>query len=224
MQVLHRSPAGVATTEVMIELFKGTHRDTFRVVRMNAGIDSDPLTGRLVRLRELREEDLTELVAWWTDQTVAVTQVTGPTHPRPAPALADMFRGWSRNDGADIGLSVTSRKNGRLVGHIGLHGTTVKDRCATLAVLIGSEHQNRGYGTDAVQTIVRYAFVELGLHRVELGVSGFNERGIAAYRKAGFVEEGRRREAVYRSGAWYDDVLMGQLRTDWEAANRTLSS
>jgi RimJ/RimL family protein N-acetyltransferase len=183
-------------------------------------IELDPLAGELVRLRALREEDLPALCEWWQDQRVAVFQSSGPTRPRPAEGIAEMLRGWSRNDGADTGLSVTTALSGELVGHAALYGVSVKDRCATLAIIIGPTHQDRGYGTDAVRVLLRYGFVELGLHRVELSVTGYNLRAVAAYRRAGFVEEGRRRSAIFRSGAWHDDVGMAILESEWTQANR----
>jgi RimJ/RimL family protein N-acetyltransferase len=184
----------------------------------DVSIDLDPLLGQVVRLRALREDDLPVLCGWWQDQRVAVFQTPGPTRPRPAEGLAELLRTWSKNDGADCALSVTTAVSGELVGHGALFGASVKDRCATLAILVGPEHQGHGYGTDAVRVLLRYGFAELGLHRVELNVIGYNVRAIAAYRKVGFVEEGRRRSAVYRSGGWHDDLKMAMLRSEWEAA------
>jgi len=181
-------------------------------------IDLDPLLGEVVRLRALREEDLPALCEWWQDQRVAVFQSTGPTRPRPAEGIAEMLRSWSRNDGADTGLSVTTAVSGELVGHAALYGVSVKDRCATLAVIIGPKHHDRGYGTDAVRVLLRYGFAELGLHRIELSVIGYNLRAIAVYRKAGFVEEGRRRSSIFRSGAWHDEVRMAVLDSEWQSS------
>lgn len=188
--------------------------------RSSAGtpIDLDPLTGELVRLRELREDDLLTLARWWVDQSVAVYQTTAATTPRSADALAEMFRGWSKNEGTDLGLSVTDRTDGQLVGHVGMFGATPKDRCAEVGIVIGPEHQDRGFGTDTLRLLLRYGFTELNLHRIQLTANSFNARALATYSKVGFVEEGRRREAFFRSGQWYDIVLMGILRAEWEAS------
>ena len=62
-----------------------------------------------------------------------------------------------------------------------------------------------------------YAFREMGLHRVQLEVAPYNPAGIRAYEKAGFVEEGRRRAAVWHDGRWYDEVLMSVLDSEWAA-------
>ncbi|AGL21020.1 GNAT family N-acetyltransferase [Actinoplanes sp. N902-109] len=176
----------------------------------------NPLISDRLRLRELRDEDLTDLVAWWQDPEVSISQGMGPLHPRPAAAIAEQFRAWCSNQGNDAGLVVTSREDGTVLGHVALFGATVHSRAATFAIMIGPPHQGRGYGTEATRLMLRYGFAELGLHRIQLGVMAYNERGIAAYKKAGFVEEGRAREAVHRNGTWYDQVHMGILAHEWQ--------
>jgi RimJ/RimL family protein N-acetyltransferase len=68
-----------------------------------------------------------------------------------------------------------------------------------------------------MRVIVDYGFREMGLHRIQLGVTPFNPAGIRAYEKAGFVEEGRYRESVLHDGRWYDEVLMSILDHEWAA-------
>ena len=184
---------------------------------VNAGALDD---GR-IRLRALRESDLGDLVAWWQDPAVMVTQTSGPYHPRPADAVAEQFRQWSRNDGTDVGFAVRTVEDDRLIGHAALFGANAHNRAATFAVVIGPPYQNRGLGTATTRMMLRYGFDELGLHRIGLTVAAFNERGLATYRTVGFVEEGRIREAIFRSGAWFDLVYMGVLARDWRAAPAT---
>ena len=76
----------------------------------------------------------------------------------------------------------------------------------------------RGYGTDALRTLVRFGFEEMNLNRIALDVYDFNERAIASYLKTGFAEEGRRRKDIYRDGRYVDVVMMSVLRAEWEAA------
>ncbi|WP_194922272.1 GNAT family N-acetyltransferase [Catenulispora rubra] len=178
------------------------------------------LTGRLVGLRVLRESDLDALVAWKSDPQTLARQTSGPFVAKPAAEVAATFRTWCANIGSDVGLAVVELASGELIGQVALFGATVKDRCATLAVMIGAPHQGRGLGTDAVRTIVDYGFTELGLHRIELSVNGDNPAAMAAYRKAGFTEEGRRREAMFRAGRWHDVVSMGILAREHQAALR----
>jgi RimJ/RimL family protein N-acetyltransferase len=176
------------------------------------------LTGDRVRLRELRESDLDHLVAWWQDPDLMVTQTSGPYHARMAAPIAEQFRTWSRNDGTDAGFVIETRADGVAIGHAALFGANAHNRTATFAIMIGPPHQNLGLGTEATRLVLRFGFDELGLHRIQLVANDFNERGLATYRKVGFVEEGRSREAIFRSGAWHDQVHMGILAREWRAA------
>jgi RimJ/RimL family protein N-acetyltransferase len=174
------------------------------------------LQGERVRLRELRDADLAQLDACWHDPGVLVLNANA-VRPQPEGAAVERFRRWSANDtGTAVGFVVVDRQDDTLVGHITISGIVPKDRRGELAVMIGPPHQSRGYGTDAVRTVVRYGFLELGLNRIELGVYAFNERAVAAYTKAGFVVEGRRRDQVWYGGRFHDDLVMGLLRAEWQ--------
>ena len=89
----------------------------------------------------------------------------------------------------------------------------------------GQEHESdgsyawgQGFGTEATQLMLDLAFGTLDLHRIALYVFEFNERAIRAYRRAGFVIEGRSRESILRDGRWWDELAMSVLVTDWQAA------
>jgi len=84
-----------------------------------------------------------------------------------------------------------------------------------MGIMIGDrEYQDRGYGTDAVRTILRFAFDEMNLNRVWLHVHEDNARGIAVYRKCGFREEGRLRDVLLWDGVFHDAIVMSVLSTD----------
>jgi RimJ/RimL family protein N-acetyltransferase len=73
---------------------------------------------------------------------------------------------------------------------------------------------NQGYGTEATRLILEFAFGELGLHRVWLDVDSDNRRARRAYEKAGFKQEGIKRDHMYYDGAFHDIVLMSILSSD----------
>jgi len=74
----------------------------------------------------------------------------------------------------------------------------------------------KGYGTDAMRVLLRFAFTEINLHRVSLTVFGYNPRAIRSYEKAGFVVEGRARQRLRRDGQWWEVVYMGILKDEWK--------
>jgi RimJ/RimL family protein N-acetyltransferase len=93
---------------------------------------------------------------------------------------------------------------------------------AELSVIVGHpEDRHQGYGAEAIALILRYGFEDLGLNRVGLSVFEFNEDAISTYEKLGFRREGRLRKALKRDGAYYDAILMGISRSEWEAPPRS---
>lgn len=177
------------------------------------------LLGELVRLRPLEERDLAHLERWWTDPEWQVLQQQ-TVRPRPDGPAQDLFRTWSTNENASgVGFSIESSETGEFVGHVTLWGATVVARSATLGVVVGPSHVGRGYGTDAVRVIARYGFRAMGLHRIGLELLAFNTRARRSYEKVGFQVEGVRRESVFINGVFADEVLMGLLRQDLEAAD-----
>jgi len=74
----------------------------------------------------------------------------------------------------------------------------------------------RGYGQDAIRTLLGFAFGEMNLNRVSLHVLTDHTRAINTYRECGFVEEGRLREAVYAEGQYHDLLVMSILRQEFD--------
>jgi RimJ/RimL family protein N-acetyltransferase len=184
------------------------------------GYGESLLLGERVRLRGLREDDVPTLAAWEMDPARLATLSNWVVPPSEASARERLAK-WSANDRDDVGFAIDTRDDPPvLVGNVHLWGARAKDRCATVGIALGREHIGRGYGTDAMRVLVGYAFREMGLHRVQLEVAAFNPAGIRAYEKAGFVEEGRRRESVWHDGRWYDEVLMSIIDHEWAAARR----
>jgi RimJ/RimL family protein N-acetyltransferase len=90
--------------------------------------------------------------------------------------------------------------------------------------LVGPHVFGRGYGTEATQLVMDYAFDIAGLHRVHLDVYDFNPRAQRVYEKCGFTREGLHRDALHWDGHWHHAISMAILSTDPRsstAENRT---
>ena len=107
------------------------------------------------------------------------------------------------------------------IGHMSIFHTQPPGRehhrCAMLGISLAEEARGKGYGGEAINWALDWAFQYAGLHRVSLCAFSFNSNALKLYEKLGFVEEGREREAVYHCRDWYDLVMFGMLEHEWEA-------
>jgi RimJ/RimL family protein N-acetyltransferase len=111
---------------------------------------------------------------------------------------------------------VQTLENNILIGFVGLFGIEWSHGDAWVGIGIGDrQYWGKGYGTDAMRVILRYAFTEMNLQRITLGVFEYNQRAIRSYQKAGFSIEGRLRQYIHREGRYWDEIIMGILREDW---------
>jgi RimJ/RimL family protein N-acetyltransferase len=109
-------------------------------------------------------------------------------------------------------------KDGAHIGSINFHQVLPENRKARLGIMIGDKgYWSKGYGTDAMLTLLRFGFDDMNLYRIDLTVDADNDRAIACYRKCGFVEEGRLRMARYSRGRYVDQFVMGILRDEFYA-------
>jgi RimJ/RimL family protein N-acetyltransferase len=97
-----------------------------------------------------------------------------------------------------------------------LHNLEYENRRAMLGIVIGAKaYWGRGYGADAIRTILGWAFGYLNLNRVYLTVYGYNQRAIRCYQKCGFQQEGIMRQAHYIDGQYSDEWMMGILQNEF---------
>ncbi|HOW70385.1 MAG TPA: GNAT family protein [Phycisphaerae bacterium] len=143
--------------------------------------------------------------------------------PLRPPINANREREWIESQGnstSDYVFAIVVRDGDRLIGTAGLHTISPVARSATLGISIGDrDFHSKGYGTEAVQLLLRFAFEELNLNRVALAVYANNPRAIRCYQKAGFVQEGCFRQAHYRGGKFHDEYRFAVLREEWQTAS-----
>ncbi len=176
------------------------------------------IEGTRVNLRAIEMTDLERCQRWINDREV--TRRLAMRYPMSMVAEETWLRELtSKPMSFDAVFFAIDTKDGRHIGNIDLRGVQVENRASMLGIMIGERDcWSQGYGSDAIRTLLGFAFDEMNLNRVELHVFDENERAIACYRKCGFIEEGRLRQDVYYDGAYHDVVVMSVLREEFDAA------
>lgn len=178
------------------------------------------LRGSGVVLRRHRQENLPHVIRWYRDPELArLTRYQ--TRPMSVDEIERFFAVRLMADDG-IAYAIHEAATDRLIGLTTFSALDADNGSVLFHITIG-EHDawGRGYGTEATELMLLHAFQRLGLHRVGLSVFEFNERARGAYQKAGFVLEGRLRQAIARDGRWWDELQMGALREEWLAKRGT---
>ena len=116
-----------------------------------------------------------------------------------------------------IVLAVTANGSDEYLGQIALEAIDPVVRCAAITLQMRPAYRGRGYGTEAIELVLGFAFDGLGLHRIGLQVVAINARATSLYENLGFRVEGRLRDAYRDGDGWCDGIVMGLLEDEYRA-------
>lgn len=181
----------------------------------------DRIDGTRIYLRSLGEDDASpEYLSWLNDPEIKKYLETPPTNSTEQ--LKEYIR-KQNEDPNSIFLGIFDRKKNRHIGNIKLEPIDWQKKIARFGTLIGNkDYWNNGYGTEASQLILKYAFEEIGLEKVDLGVIEYNQRAINCYKKCGFKIREIVPKCLNHEGIIYDNVMMEISKEEFEE-NRILS-
>lgn len=173
--------------------------------------------GTFVRLAAVEAEEVSKSIAnWGRDSEYKRLMDSDPPRLYSAKASKEWLEKVIEEEPDTYWFSIRSLEDDRLLGEIDLSVTSWGSRDAFVGIGIGErESWGKGYGTDAMNLILRYAFTELNLRRVTLNVFEFNQRAVRSYEKVGFRMEGRQRQAIQREGRRWDVLYMGIMQEEW---------
>ena len=177
---------------------------------------TDPFAGELVRLAMFEPERNAPIMARWNQNSEYQQLLDSDTARLWS---VKQIREFFEKDSADrYHFAIRTVAEDRTIGFIDLSVSDWTARNAWVGIGIGErEDWGKGYGTQAMQLLLRFAFAELNLERVSLSVFAYNPRGYRSYEKCGFQEEGRMRQFINRGGERHDMIFMGILRDAWIA-------
>ena len=172
--------------------------------------------GQKIALGPHNHELLALYLRWINDFDVSQTLAIG-LRPMTREAEEAWYESISKTD-KNIVFTIYEIPALRPIGTTGLHAIDYAHGTAEFGIMIGEKDcWGKGYGTEAATLMLDYGFTGLGLHNIWLSVFAHNEGGIKAYKRAGFREIGRRREARKIGGKFMDVIYMDCLATDFQS-------
>jgi RimJ/RimL family protein N-acetyltransferase len=178
------------------------------------------LRGKVVRLTAVEKGDLAAIARWYEDSGFGRLFDAGPAAPKSEGQLANWLEEQQKNKNSFL-FAIRPSDGASLLGYVELDGILWSHQNGWLSIGLGDRSNwGKGFGQEATELALRFAFQELNLHRVQLTVFGYNQRAIALYEKLGFTREGLFREHLQRDGRRFDMILYGLLRREWVEARK----
>ena len=173
--------------------------------------------GQKVRLRLRRIEDAERIFASTLDsvsQQILQVGVELPTSVDIVKAKLETDVG-AKEDDRIIRFAIETL-DGDYVGGLFLHSRDEKNGKFSFGVIVDCPYRRHGYAEDAVRILLRYGFWERRYQKCDSSCAHTNDASIRLHRKLGFLEEGRRRRQWFYNGEYYDEILFGLTREEFD--------
>lgn len=171
------------------------------------------IRGKLINLRAFEKSDYPFLHKWNNDEEV-IRYFRDP-YPQSKKEEKKWFEKLLEDKEAKIFTIL--KKDGEPIGVIYLSKIDWRDRNARASLIIGVKKEwGKGYGADAMKTLLKFVFDEMNLHRIEIDVFKDNKKAISCYKKCGFRKEGERNENYFLDGKYLNSYLMAVLDKEFK--------
>ena len=170
----------------------------------------------MVKLAPLQPEHVAHFYTWVRDPEVIAYSLSAFQRLKTTEQIDQWFAATLQQANT-LNLGIYLEETNALIGYAGLSGISVTNQSGEYFIFIGEKAWwGQGVGTAVTKQIVHLAFTSHHLNRVMLTVSESNTGGLKAYAKAGFVVEGRLRQAALRQGVFHDKIVMAVLKAEWQ--------
>ena len=184
-------------------------------------IQTQLFEGQDVRFGPIDHEKDAEIESRWThDSDFMRMMEVAPARPLSAALIKKQYEKLEKQIDENKNLyyfTVRAREDDHLIGHASIQWIDWANGNGFLRLGIGAaEDRRKGYGTQALQMLLRFAFAEMNLFRVSAIVPEYNLGAIALMKKFGFVQEVSRRKSLERDARRWDLYVFGLLRDEWQ--------
>ncbi|KAF8899796.1 acyl-CoA N-acyltransferase [Gymnopilus junonius] len=173
-----------------------------------------------IRLRAFRQSDLDDILALHNDAEVALYATSGFAVPQGETRKESYKNNAEKAELFCVAetkpFESSASDKPEFIGIAALWPDQERgQRHSRYSITLNKKFWGRGYGSEITKFMVDYAFRNLNMHRISLGVIQGNDRALSIYKNCGFVLEGTQRKSNWIDGGWRDVYLMGMLIEDW---------
>ena len=172
-------------------------------------------TGEKVRLRAYAKEDIPKAQAYINDSEIKRCLTPGVPFPL---TLEEEYKWFEKQTAFQdtYNFAIEELEEGKYIGGCGINQLDWKNSVATVGIFIGNkDYLSKGYGTDAMNVLIRFVFEQMNINKIKLHVYSFNKRAVRSYEKCGFKLEGTLRQEIFRDGQYHDEYIMGILKEEF---------
>ncbi|MDX8342594.1 GNAT family protein [Rossellomorea sp. YZS02] len=171
------------------------------------------LVGKSVSLRTFQKEDYALILKALSNPEIR--KMTGAQKMLTPAKIEKAYDAFALDDHR-IDLIITKNETEEPIGDLALNEIDYLNRHANVRIALHDpKYFGKGFGTEALRLIMEYGFQHLHLNRIALCVYSYNARGIKAYGKLGFKQEGVIRSELFYDGEFHDNIIMGVLRDEF---------
>ncbi|HEY3375033.1 MAG TPA: GNAT family N-acetyltransferase [Candidatus Aquicultor sp.] len=173
------------------------------------------LIGQNIYIRSLREDDLEGNYIQWLNDSEVCKYNSHHTFPYSEGSAEAYIKSTFNSQNALV-LAIVLQENDLHIGNVALQNIDFVSRSAEFAILIGEkDYWGKGYSKEAALLVLSHGFMELNLHRIYCGTSIENipMQRLAIY--LGMIEEGRKREALFKHGRYIDTIEYSVLKDEF---------
>lgn len=170
------------------------------------------MSGYLVYLSPVNPEDFEISAKWMNDREVAENL---SVFHRQYSFLKEK-QGLAESALDNYSFAIVRKEDDRLIGFCAFYNVDMTHQRAEFYIYLGeAEFRKKGFGRDALLTLLRYGFCVLNFNNIMLRVLSFNEAAFYLYESVGFKIMGRRRESFYKNGTYFDEIYMDMTKKDF---------
>lgn len=130
--------------------------------------------------------------------------------------VADNVEQQTQRDGFGDRIAVVLKSSLEIIGHVSFYSMYKQGEIGVASIMIGSKFQGRGYGTEALKCIIKYAFSNTKIHRLEASCYSKNLAAVKMLEKVGMKQEGLFRETMLIGDKWQDECMYSLLKSEWK--------